>query len=291
MGAWCSSRKEGWVNTPLWACSFVRLLSQKPSRSIEPAQKETVAAEEPAQTNPPKSSLWELVTWHQSSGRAPFPQTHPSLPFTSLQRQGIQTGTVQRCLFSFLLIFLLEISLWTGFTHAEWIEIKGNYGFCFALNGPCNPEICSWNLWLILHYCLSHLWSAIFHCFPKPVLVFSFNFTLKLSFSCALSAGHRGWELNYPSAWRGGGEWEVKIAQRNPLPTRDSTHLKKQRPTAETERTGNTFQGFSSDACATNRVPVLCYLCLPSQTVEGKAPENPFHWKGTEGWEGFPLNK
>lgn len=85
----------------------------------------------------------------------------------------------------FLLIFPLEISLWTRFVHAEWMEIKGNYGFCFAFNGPCNPEICSWNLWLILQHCLSHLSSAIFHCFQMPFLVFSFNFNLKaLFFMC-----------------------------------------------------------------------------------------------------------
>lgn len=68
-----------------------------------------------------------------------LPPLDPVLFLT--KRKRIKSGTVQRCMLIFLLIFSLKISLWTGFSHAGWIEIKGNYGFCFAFNGPCN-----WNL-------------------------------------------------------------------------------------------------------------------------------------------------
>lgn len=131
--------------------------------------------------NATKSSL--LKPCHPASApQGELTPRVPSLFLTDLQRGKIKSGTVQRFVSIFLLIFPLKISLWTRFAHAEWIEIKGNYGFCFALNGPCNPEICSWNLWLTLQYCLSHLSSAIFHCFQMPFLVFSFNFSLKALF-------------------------------------------------------------------------------------------------------------
>lgn len=96
------------------ACAWdpvVRPQSRQPRRSTEPAQKVPVDVQEPAQTIHPSQVSESLSLGISTQGGLPPPKTHPFLPFTSLQRQGIKSSTVQRCLLIFLLIFPLKISL------------------------------------------------------------------------------------------------------------------------------------------------------------------------------------
>lgn len=136
-------------------------------------------------------ALCSPVTQHWHSKESSHPG--PSLFLTSLQRWKVKSGTVQRCVPIFPLIVPLKISLWIRF--AGWTEIKGNYGFCFASNGPCNPELCLWNLRPTPLRCPSYLSRAVFHCFQMPFLVFSFNFSLKALLSMCFKCWAPAWEL------------------------------------------------------------------------------------------------